>query len=1274
MRPAAQHLRSLCPEVPEELVREHLKRLDDEYFERFEIDRVVAHLRGLRTLASAHPVEVLVEPRTGGWVDCSILAYDYPSAFSLITGVLCGMGASILSGDIFTYAKAIEHRVGSVAAGTGARSDAGRSSTRAEAMEAALGRRRIIDHFWCAVGAERLAHGWAEDLRARFAGVFAILEAGGRTAVDDARQLVNELVTRRLVALRLPVQPALLPVDVDFDNDSGPFTRLTVVAQDTPAFLYAFSNALALQGISIERVRIRTEEGRVRDEIDFVDAEGKPVRDAEAQSRIRLSVLLTKQFTYFLDAAPDPFTALARFEQLVERFVHLPEGEQWIDALGDPRLMEDLARLLGASDYLWEDFIRSQYEALLPTLAPHIVRGARVSVPSSELRQHLAAALEGSDSFEDRCDRLNAFKDAQIFRVDLDHILDSRGSFRELSERLTRLAEVVVETAVALIHDELRRRYGTPRTVAGLEAAYAIFGLGKLGGSALGYASDIELLVVYGDNGETDGLQPVSNTEFFSELARRLPAVIRAKREGIFEVDLRLRPYGSAGPMASSLEQFCVYYGAGGPAHSAERLALVRLRAVAGSPDLGRQVERLRDQFLYFSGAIDRVELEELRQKQYAEKLRSGGLNAKFSSGALVDLEYSVQRLQLLHGGKDSRLRTPSVHRALEVLESLGVVDGDEGRRLVAAYDFLRRLINGLRMLRGSAKDLELPALDSDEYLHLARRMGYERAGELEPTEQLHVEFETRTAAVRAFVGRVFGPESLPGPLVGNAADLVLSDDPPAELRTKVLGGLGFRRPEAAYADLRVLAGDGEQREIFASLAVLACDRLRFEPDPDMALGNWERFLRALDDPIEHYRVLLSQPRRLGILVGIFSRSQFLADALIRDPEFFDAVTQPADLERCRKRADLERDLRARAKLCADGDAWQRSLRVFRRREMLRVAVRDMCLEEPIEEIVRDLSVLAEALVHVAVQEAWHHLGDEGRVPPGGDELPDRLCVLAFGKLGGQELNYSSDIDILCVYDGRGAAVSPARAAGKVIERLLYDLSAVTDEGYAYRVDLRLRPWGDVGEIASSIESVERYYRDEARLWEIQALLKLRPIAGNQQLGYDVVERLRSLLLEPRDMVTVSRSIEALRREAIAKSERYPLASGIDVKNGRGGIRDVEFLVQGLQLVHAARFPELLTGQTLAALASLGKVGVIHEEAANGLREDYIFLRRVEHYLQILHDRQTHVLPRDERQLETLARRMLGSGATAGVFLEELESRLRRVRRNYQKHLLAPER
>ncbi len=1256
MKPDLEAFIAACPGLDERLVGEHLARLAEDYFGVFSLEEAAAHLACIARLSPENPVEVLFDSGEGRRLDATVLAFDHRGEFSLIAGCLAALGFNVSSGDIFTC---------------GAERDAAQDAPRrrpARRDRAAVdprARRKIIDRFSGEIppGADREA--WCGEARALLGTVLGLLDRGDDESVRKAAHLVNDGVARRLAEMQVDAASLLFPVSIEVDNDAGPWTSLRVVSQDTPMFLYALSNALALQGIAIERVRIRTHGHRIEDRLDVLDARGRKILEAEQLSRIKLAVLLTKQFTYFLNRAPDPYMALARFEQLVGRVLEAPEHGRWVEMLSSPDALKDLARLFGASEFIWEDLIRQQYETLLPMLAPHL-GGRRFADSPAALKQCLDAALAGAETLEARCRVLNEFKDRELFLIDLDHILCPSHDVRELAEHLTRLAEVVVAAACRCVYEDLVARHGEPRTVAGLPARWAVFGLGKLGGVALGYASDVELLFVYSDSGCTSGPGAIENSEFFGALVKKLSAAIAAKREGIFQVDVRLRPYGLSGPWACSLESFCDYYGAGGKAHSYERLALVRLRAIGGDPELGRQVERLRDEFLYAADSIRIPELRELRARQLKEKVPPGACNAKFSPGALVDLEYDVQILQLMYGKDRPRLRTPRIHEALAGLSEAGVLSADESAHLGEAYYFLRRLINGLRMLRGSAQDLFLPPMDSDEFTHLARRMGYERGGPLEPGQALRADFETHTARVRAFIERHFGRESLPGPAGANIADLVLSEQMPEDARRKILLGLGFRDPARARVNLRGLAGSGAQRDAFARLAVLASDYLRGVPDCDMALNNWERFVSALAGEARerHFALLMRQPKRLEILMGILAGSQFVADTLIRDTEFLDWVTDPGNLHAVRDTAALGRELAG----CGDlpHDAWLNAVRRFRRREILRIATRDICLRSPMTSVVSDLSSLAEAMTSAALERVWRDLAAESRAAGVGD--PERrFCILAFGKLGGGELNYSSDIDLLGVCDDAGAD-REARVPpifDRAMELVHRALSAHTEEGHAYRVDMRLRPYGRAGHLVSSRAELVEYYRRRAALWEVQALLKLRPIAGALDVGRGLLDDLAPALCAPRNAAEVARSIDAM-RDKVARAGGQ---DGIDVKSGIGGIRDVEFLVQGLQLAAASRTSAVLSGNTLKALDLLAREGVLPAEAAAQLAQDYAFLRRVEHCLQIMEDQQIHVLPEGEAEREALARRVLGGASTAQDFMTALTQCQDRVRAAYVRHL-----
>ncbi|MCX7847723.1 MAG: glutamate-ammonia-ligase adenylyltransferase [bacterium] len=1252
--PTLRALQQLCPDVPPALIHEHLTRLAPRYFEIFSPREIAQHLQVLARLSPATPVDALVSESSAG-LEVTVLAFDYPYEFSLITGILASLDFSVRAGDVFTYSAV---RI------------APDCSLSSQSSDPLIARRRIVDRFLGTLRQPRPLPAWAAELRARLLDVITLVERGGRDAYDRARQRVNEFVAQHLASSVVDTRAVLYPVHIDIDNETT-CTRLRVSSQDTPAFLYTLANALALHDIRIEYVAINTEGSHVHDELLVTDRTGNKIEDPAQLDQIKLSVLLTKQFTYFLTQAPDPYTALCRFEQLVASTLRAPTRGQWLEVLSNPHALQELARVLRASDFLWEDFIRQQYETLLPMLAPHVL-GRTFTQPPETIRPRLQDALAGAASLDEQLARLNDFKDREIYLIDLDHIVSPTFDFRRFSAHLTALAEEVVRTATQCVYSDLIRQFGIPRTAAGCEARFAILGLGKFGGAALGYASDIELLFIYSDNGQTDRDPPLTNIEFFQRLAQQVSLGIRAKRDGIFRIDLRLRPYGTAGPLAASLEQFCRYYGPGGPAHSYERLALVRLRAVGGDPELGRQLERLRDEFVYQTRAIDLAELRALRRKQF-EEMTQGRVNAKFSPGALVDLEYDVQILQVMHGATHPELRTPRIHAALEALAHTGVLSATEAAQLSAAYDFLRRLINALRMLRGSAKDLFLPPLDSPEFLHLARRMGYQHSDDLSPAQRLHLDFETHTAIVRAFVERHFGRDALPRASAGTVADVVLSDHADAPFHRQLLAAAGFHDPATAARNLRALAGPEPSRSLFARLAILAADTLRSKPDPDMALNNWERFVARLPHREEHFQLLLAQPARLDILLSIFAGSQFLADTLVQSPEWFEWVTDPAVLRPLRTADAVRADLLVTCTPPSPRDQWRAAIRHARRRELLRIATRDLWLGAPLHETVAEISAVAEAICAATLDHCWLYISPSIKSLDGVDEPARHLCLLAFGKLGGYELNYSSDVDLLALSDDvpftvhyhDGRTKSHKEFYQSVLEQLRADLSTHTEHGYAYRVDFRLRPYGLSGELVPSVTSALAYYRHHAALWELQAALKLRPIAGARCIGEYFLNALRPLLTEPHAPADVVASISRLRQLAVQQSSSSPH----DVKNGPGGIRDIEFLVQGLQLIHAHSHPDLLDPNTLNALARLHHAGILPSTLAAQLADDYAFLRRLEHFLQLYEDRQTHALPTEPHALATLARRVSGPSADADSFLTDLTHRMARVRQTYLDYL-----
>ena len=471
---------------------------------------------------------------------------------------------------------------------------------------------------------------------------------------------------------------------------------------------------------------------------------------------------------------------------------------------------------------------------------------------------------------------------------------------------------------------------------------------------------------------------------------------------------------------------------------------------------------------------------------------------------------------------------------------------------------------------------------------------------------------------------------------------------------------------------------------VFAKLLVLAADILRRSPDPDMALNNWERFTRVLPSPEFHYGLMLSQPMRLEILLGLFSFSPFLADTLVRNPTFLDWVVLPEITRSARKADELSRELLSSLLMWETERERLNELRRLRRRELLRIGVRDLCLRAPLQEVTEELSTVADAFMDAALRICL----DEQRGSAGhgagflqADELSEHFCILALGKLGGRELNYSSDIDILGFWDDRALkGLRGPRTFSRTLDeakdffsrlmgKVRNALSAHTEEGYVYRVDLRLRPFGGAGELVPAFSSLLDYYTKSASIWELQSLIKARSVTGNKQLGNDLLSEIWARTISGKDLSGAGRAVDAMRRKG-AEFRRNKLGHGRDIKNEAGGLRDVEFLVQGLQLICARSLPFPFEGNTLNALRLLAEHFMLPEEEAAQLREDYIFLRRIEHCLQIMDDRQVHCLPTSREELLPLSKRMLGTEADPLQFLDRVDKCLERIRKVYSRRLL----
>lgn len=728
-------------------LREHLSRMSESYAATFSERDLQRHAALAAGLDEANPVEVEAEPLGDNLWRVTVVAYDYLGELSLICGLLFVHGFSIIEGHVHTY----ESEPPAPATGTGPaqgrRRHAATAAPRAE-------RRKIVDVFIVrAVFPARAgaAHDGGPDLWLRYAGDLAALLR--LLQARQQREAQGELAKRVATALRETTGaiPALHPIEIEIDNESSDrYTILRIDTPDTIGFLYEFTNALALNGIYIAQVAVASVRNRVQDTLYVTDTRGQKITNADRQRELRAATVLVKHFTHLLPHSPNPESALLHFHEYLGELFQRPSWPDELASLTRPEVLDALARLLGVSDFLWDDFLRMQYANLFPVVSNVELLGKSRS--RAELAGELDSLLaQASDGAAQR-DELNAFKDREMFRIDMRHIQGNISELGQFSCELTDLAETVVEAAYRICAAELIAQFGVALDEQGQPSRLCICAQGKCGGRELGFASDIELMFVFKGSGQTAGPRIISTPEFYEKLVVEFVRSIRARREGIFEIDLQLRPYGDAGSLAVSLDSFRRYFAPDGPAWNYERQALVRLRPIAGDPELGAQVAALRDAFVYTGAPFDVAAMRAMRERQLRHLVTAGTVNVKFSPGGLVDVEYIVQALQMIHGHNRPELRVTNTQAAMSALDQAGIISAENYLRLSEAHSFLLRLMNALRMVRGNNKDLTVPPEESEEFAFLARRLGYGN----EPA-RLRVDLTQHTGWVQKLGTRLLG-------------------------------------------------------------------------------------------------------------------------------------------------------------------------------------------------------------------------------------------------------------------------------------------------------------------------------------------------------------------------------------------------------------------------------------------------------------------------------------------------------------------------------------
>lgn len=718
----------------------HADVMERSYQKVFTTEEIQQHGRLLDKLTRDHPIEIETTTAPGERVQLTVCGFDQKGNLALMCGLLFVYGYDIVHGNVFTAEQVDESLRDS-----NLKSRTEPSSNRSTARAGQNSPRKFVNAFTLKPPAnvKPTADVWSRYKR-------DLTDLMKLCANGKLREAQGTLASRVAGAFRdmTANDTKLLPIDIDISNDvSTRYTVLHISADDTPGFLYELANALSLFGFDIQRVIVGSLGNRVVDTLFISGPHGGKITDEGEQARLRASIVLIKHFIHLLPQSPNPEHALSHFGQLAERLFSQPQWISDLASLDRSEVLEALAQLLGVSDFLWDDFLRLQHDNLFPVVRD--VERLNERKTQEQLRSELSAELAAATDRADQQRRLNAFKDREMFRVDMRHIVGKIHEFDDFSFELTDIAEVIVGGTYELCLAEMLARFNRPmvETPEGLrEATMSVLALGKAGGRELGFASDIELMFVYGPQREdrvglATGLFDVglcatnTNTriskgslqpaEFFAKLIETFTHKLESKRKGTFEIDLRLRPFGNAGPVAVSIDAFESYFAPSGAAWPYERQALVKLRPIAGDADFGASISSLRDRLIYSGQKFDLAAMRAMRERQCRQLIKAGTLNAKLSPGTLVDCEYLVQALQITFGLEKPQLRETNTTAAMNALHAEWILSDSEHSLLHCAHRFFHRLINALRMVRGDAGDLTIPDVDSNEFIYLARRLGY---------------------------------------------------------------------------------------------------------------------------------------------------------------------------------------------------------------------------------------------------------------------------------------------------------------------------------------------------------------------------------------------------------------------------------------------------------------------------------------------------------------------------------------------------------------------
>ena len=884
------------------------------------------------------------------------------------------------------------------------------------------------------------------------------------------------------------------------------------------------------------------------------------------------------------------------------------------------QLAPRLARALGAEPDGETRFVAALSDFAAGMIAQHgtwVAEGleaGRFHQPPgrAEIEAGLAAELAGVEDMTGLQAALRLVRNRFQLWIVWRH-LTGRAPLEDTTGVLSDLADVLIDGALDTLHGWLVEREGEPRDADGAPQRMVVLGLGKLGARELNLSSDVDLIFTYPEPGATDRGRTCQ--QFFVRLGQQLIAALdTVTGDGFaFRVDMRLRPFGGSGPLAmhfAAMEDYYVTHG-----RDWERYAMIKARPCAGDLEAGAALLAGLRPFVYRRyldfGALDA--LRDMKARLIAE--RHDPDDVKLGPGGIRDVEFTVQVQQLVWGGRQRALQDARLLTVLPRLAEFGHLSADDVDALAAGYRFLRDAEHSLQA-ESDQQTQSLPAQGLSR-LRLARSLGFS------DYEAFEAVLDDHRGRVEAVFADLIGETELPD---SEGLQLWLHPDDRSRL-----AGFGFEDPEAAAGRLEMLitARDrsdvsGEARQRLDKLMPRLLDQLGALDRPGLALARVVPVLKAVMRRSAYLALLDENPAALAHFLNLAVRSRWLAEELARHPAFFDALLEAGHLAALPDRDTLAAELREQIAL-AERQGQERvldALREYKEHHVFNVALAEVRGTLPLMNASDYLTFLAEAVLDEALDLAWRENAERFADVAPTDRRP--FIIVGYGKLGGIELGPGSDLDLVFIHD------LPAEAGQflhRLVRRLLHTITVPTYLGSLYEVDMRLRPSGRSGTMVSSLESFRDYQLNEAWVWEHQALVRARGVAGDPAL----IERFQAVR---REILCLPRERSALRAEVLnmrrRMAEHHQDETGL--KRGAGGIVDIEFMVQYLVLAHAHEQPDLAVySDNMRILETAERLELLTPAVAGDLREAYLALRAEWH-------RSVLDLPDTDRAADVLAR------------------------------------